>query len=771
MRYIFFFLALVLYPNFLIGQVDSILPMDRLEASDINYDQIFTSFKVISASRSLKSIDDLPFSIHVISREDILKNGFMTLVDVLKYLPGMKVSQPGSAIEGETFYMQGLFGNAYTKILINDLPVKPTVVNGMPLGAQLPIRQAERIEIIYGTGAAIYGADASAGIINIITRDSEQPLYAQSDLVLGTDNYNALNVMVGGKLGRNKNILKFKVYGSSTQRDDQPVKYQTNTLYNPDNYFFGSQLYLKSDNYRGEPGEPILGELPHLSRMLGLDLQFRGFKFGYHKMYRRDHSALGQNPAAVSYATPLNFIGESIDRYNLNFSHDFGQFSMTTNLTYLRYQMDNQSSYAYIKPTVANIIDTLISTITATPFLRDSLLKEAQERFFSDSRFSYAESNDYYLEQLINYYPNPIIEVVGGVSYRFSQNFPILNFLRNPFSQEVNFNSSLTNRSDAPIFPNAQEFDNFGAFTQVYLTLNRLNLIGGLRWDNDERFGNELSPRFATMYKIADNLRFRFSFGQAFRTPTLFYNSNTYIFTANNLLRGIRTGRQNLQPERTRTFEMGLRWLPKTNLRIDGRVFRTETTNFISYNFETDFVLPAFDNNAITIGYFNDEDSRVLLYGIQTNLEWKQLIPDINLGLEAHLTYSLGEEVLPFNNGTIDQVRTQPEWQGHLHVFAQPIKNFDVGLRFTGSSSWLKRIALDDALLNNALDAITIDGYSTIDLYGRWLINSNFQVSVQINNLLDEEYGGISATGFLDDLNFNPQPLAQYRIGLNYLLN
>ena len=71
-------------------------------------------------------------------------NGYLTLTDVLKRLPGIRVSQPGSALEGETFLMRGLLGNAYAKILINDLPIKPFLVSGMPIGAQLPIREAYR---------------------------------------------------------------------------------------------------------------------------------------------------------------------------------------------------------------------------------------------------------------------------------------------------------------------------------------------------------------------------------------------------------------------------------------------------------------------------------------------------------------------------------------------------------------------------------------------------------------------------------------------------
>lgn len=104
---------------------------------------------VVSASRSAKKLDDLPVTIHVVMVEEIQMNKYVTLVDVLKSLPGMKVSQPGSGEAGEMFMMRGLLGNQYTKIFIDNIPVKPSVLTGLPIEAQLPVRQTERIEFIY----------------------------------------------------------------------------------------------------------------------------------------------------------------------------------------------------------------------------------------------------------------------------------------------------------------------------------------------------------------------------------------------------------------------------------------------------------------------------------------------------------------------------------------------------------------------------------------------------------------------------------------------
>ena len=107
------------------AQSDSLIrELDRLDFQDLLFsDSLAPDAQVSAASRSLQNISELPFSIHVIQREEIINNGYITLVDALKSMPGIRVSQPGSALEGETFTMRGLLGNTYAKILVNGNPI------------------------------------------------------------------------------------------------------------------------------------------------------------------------------------------------------------------------------------------------------------------------------------------------------------------------------------------------------------------------------------------------------------------------------------------------------------------------------------------------------------------------------------------------------------------------------------------------------------------------------------------------------------------------
>lgn len=94
--------------------------MDRLGVEQIIAGKVMIEEKVVGASRSLRKLEDLPVTVYVITQDDIFKNGYTTLTDVLKMVPGIRTSKVGTGYEGEMFLMRGLLGNNYTKILLNN---------------------------------------------------------------------------------------------------------------------------------------------------------------------------------------------------------------------------------------------------------------------------------------------------------------------------------------------------------------------------------------------------------------------------------------------------------------------------------------------------------------------------------------------------------------------------------------------------------------------------------------------------------------------------
>ncbi|MEZ5010796.1 MAG: TonB-dependent receptor plug domain-containing protein [Bacteroidales bacterium] len=80
--------------------------MKNLDVTDLVIRSDSVKMNVVSASRSNKNADELPITIYTITRDEILRNQYVSLTDVLKRLPGIRVSQPGSGELGEVYQVR-----------------------------------------------------------------------------------------------------------------------------------------------------------------------------------------------------------------------------------------------------------------------------------------------------------------------------------------------------------------------------------------------------------------------------------------------------------------------------------------------------------------------------------------------------------------------------------------------------------------------------------------------------------------------------------------
>src|SRR6202161_4365356 len=128
---------------------------------------------VTSASKKEQKISRVPAAIFVITQEDIHRSGATNIPDVLRMVPGLEVAQinPSTwAISARGF--NGQYSNKLL-VLIDGRTVYTPIFSGVYWDAQdVALELIERIEIIRGPGAAIWGANAVNGVINIISKDA-----------------------------------------------------------------------------------------------------------------------------------------------------------------------------------------------------------------------------------------------------------------------------------------------------------------------------------------------------------------------------------------------------------------------------------------------------------------------------------------------------------------------------------------------------------------------------------------------------------------------
>jgi hemoglobin/transferrin/lactoferrin receptor protein len=760
--------------------------IQKLDASDLVFSDDTLEMNVISASRSSKRIGELPITIYVVTREEIIRNHYNSLIDIIKSLPGMLVSQPGTGELGESFKLRGLIGNLYTMILVNGLPVKPSAVVGMPIGVQLPVRQAERIEIIYGPAAAIYGADAVSGVINIITKEAEKGTFVMGDMGLGMPEYRNGNFMVGGKSGRNKNILQYSFYGGLNEVSDLNVEKGYDKIYNPLQYLqeagrkinIGGILYDPIDitetllrnkgiepedfirenypvNYEGSVCLPQIEELPASSNNLGFQLRFRGVSLAYNNMYRRTQSSLGQTPFLFKYNNPQNFWGENIRSTTLSYNHEWSpRLSTTTNLSSLVYRMDNNSSMGL------TFID------------------------YTDKVYRYAASRDMLFEQLFTFMPGSKLEIMSGITYQYSGNLPQTNFLDAPFnprnysffSTKMDIVDTLSNNFGI----NPLVYHNVSAFVQAYYSLKRFRFMGGLRVDENSLYGFSVSPRLAGLYILNPKTSFRGSVGFAYKSPpsSISYQSLAYRAGADSdSLMYLSVPNPNLSPEKFMSVELGLLRRSKrglnTNISLYYNVINDPIVDLHVPVSSLDYPLAVNSGADSVLKRANSYESVSRLFGLQSTFRRDDLIKKFHLDIELSLTLAFysdeAPDILEITKDYISNLSLNPNHYGQLKISAEPVKNLYLQVASIWESSWLRVLMPIREIYDEIVD--DYDGFYSMDFVANYRFGANLNGFVKVNNIFDERYGGPAYSGMKTSLTYNPQTGRSILFGLTYILN
>ncbi len=160
------------------------------------------SAQVVSASKKIEDVADVPAAVYVITQEDIARSGLTSVPELLRLAPGVDVARADS--NSWAVSIRGFNSTSANKILV--MIDGRTVYNPLFAGTfwevqDLPLEDISRIEIVRGPGGALWGANAVNGVINIITKNAAE---TQGGLVsAGAGNYENgfVTTRYGGKIG------------------------------------------------------------------------------------------------------------------------------------------------------------------------------------------------------------------------------------------------------------------------------------------------------------------------------------------------------------------------------------------------------------------------------------------------------------------------------------------------------------------------------------------------------------------------------------------
>jgi iron complex outermembrane receptor protein len=240
------------------GQADTaIKALENLSLEDL------LNVKVVSVSKKAELLFDAPLSASVVTREDIRRAGSTSIMEALRLVPGMIIREQSNG--NYDIYLRGMDnvppngafeGNSTTTlVMINNRPIY-NYLKGGTFWETLPVdlNDVEKIEVIRGPAAALYGPNAVSGVINIITRETKKDgLYLVAGSRQGSNRTNINNASLGYRFNRQWDMIVSGNYQTRNRTQTSYYEFFRNQWLTDPDYMVG---FLNDTFYNAQTLHP-----------------------------------------------------------------------------------------------------------------------------------------------------------------------------------------------------------------------------------------------------------------------------------------------------------------------------------------------------------------------------------------------------------------------------------------------------------------------------------------------------------------------------------
>lgn len=530
-----------MYKVLLMGCLFSSLLVAQDDFMDMSLDELL-SIDIVTASKTLQKASDAPVSVRTITRDQIKKMGFRDLKDIFRSLPGFDVSYD---VQGEVRTLviaRGILGNQKLKILLDGRRYSPDTGERFVYGNNIPLHMVKRIEIVYGSASALYGADAFSGVVNLITMDGADLDGQVTHLGYLDTDATSVDVSYGREFDNGTDLLfSFR----AIQGNDYDLHKKYSEYDSVNNY--GGSLGDLSNQYPIDNWNALV-KLKKGKWSLGLDWQ--------HMMETNAPSTIPENYAYVEDYT----WGQNLGHANLR--RDWkatNKLDLQASVSFGRYEVDPSSNFYVIQD---------VGLTSAAPSykyaLSDSLEFDVQGTWTGDKA-----------------------TIVAGLVYQDIKSFPKTQNLDHPFDPA----GSLEDDLSAFVDDNGNTFgllglneatfglrnyDNLGGFVQAQVPMGtKLEVTAGLRLDHNSIYDETINPRLGLVYSASKELSVRASYGTAYIQPSNYYRwenwANPFAMHIPNL---------DIEPETVTAYMAGASWR-KGNLSLQADVYYNDLEDVI----------------------------------------------------------------------------------------------------------------------------------------------------------------------------------------------
>ncbi len=672
------------------------------DSTDMDLMSLYGGEEFISIATGItQPIAKAPAVASVITAEEIRRIGARDIDDVLETIPGLHVARDSQG-HNPIYTFRGIYANFNPQVLV--------LINGIPITnlfrgdrnvvwGGMPVNSISKIEVIRGPGSALYGADAFAGVINIVTEDADGSEKFEAGARYGTYNTKEYWASKKGLIG---NVAFYaSLEGQKTDGFNEKIGSDAQSVL--DQYTFTNaslapgSVNMQRENYDGR-----------------LEFAYKGF------IWRAGIQSRNNAGDGAGVAEALS-VDNRLSSQRVNTDLAYENKNVTENLS-----LKVQASYLQTTQEVDG--DLILYPAGSTgPFfampyfpsvypdgvIGSPEIYERHSRFNVSSFYSGLDKHE--IGFGAGYYYGDLYKVKESKNYGINpETFGLLL----PGDPVVDV-------SDTPfVFMTEDERENNYVFLQdVWHFSNDWELTAGLRYDHYSDFGDTVNPRLALVWSTTRNLTTKLLYGEAFRAPSF-----TQTRAINN---PVFQGNVNLDPEELKSYELAFDYRAGYNLSFNLNAFYYEWKDIIQY------VSAPGGSQAQNAG-------KQTGHGLEFETRW-QPIPDLEL--IGNLAWQKSED-----KNTNSDAGNAPEKQVYVQADWQFMPNWHMNVQ----TNWV----MDRNRVNG--DARSdIDDYAIVDLtLRRKSIWENVDVALIVKNLFDKDAREPSQNSDLGPLIYDDLPLA-----------
>ncbi len=530
------------------------LAMDMEELMEMSLSQL-SDIQVSIATGAPKSLTEAPAGTSVITAKDLKAMGAQTLDEALESVPGLHVSR-SSLNFAPRYFFRGIVStyNPQTLLLVNGVPMSRLFFGDrgerVPNEYTLPVHTIERIEIIRGPGSALYGADAFAGVINVITKGAENLSDTEASTSIGSFSTARASLATPFELAGARSAFMLN-YASSAGDDD---------------------VVIRSDRQTVIDNRGLAPPASHAPGPANIDFKYYDARLDMSWDQVRMRAAWRRAwDVGNGYGT-----NSALDP-DANYIYEDGNIDLTWLQQDLAPDLDVEAQLVYIHSFLRSSGPIFSfppgALLGAFPDGVVGIPSVAEENARINLKATYAGFNHHALTLGSGFFWGDLYKTTVLRNYRLVNGVPTALATFTDFSD-----------TDQVFQPEAQRTSYFFYMQDVWQLAQDWELTTGLRYDDYDDVGASTNPRLALVWRATDTLTTKLLYGEAFRVPVF-----SELYVQSNY---VALGNPDLRPEQLRNVELGFAWQPRQDFSATLNLYRFRIHDYI--DFVADDSVPTF---------------------------------------------------------------------------------------------------------------------------------------------------------------------------------